>query len=49
LDFCLRFYAHALAIAKKMSAKGYHLLSGVQVPADGCQFLIQSADLYGLK
>jgi hypothetical protein len=36
LNFCLVVYAHAFAIAKEMNANGYDLLSGVQVPADGC-------------
>jgi hypothetical protein len=35
LDFRL-LYAHAFAIAKEMNAKRHDLLSGVQVPADGC-------------
>jgi hypothetical protein len=36
LDFRLGLYAHAFAIAKEMNSDGYDLLSGVQVPADGC-------------
>ena len=38
-----------LAVAKEMNSKGCHLLSCVQVPADGCQFFIQSAHLHGLE
>jgi hypothetical protein len=49
LEFRLGLYAHAFAIAKKMNANGYNLLSGVHVSADGCQFFIQSAHLHGLE
>jgi len=36
LDFRLGLDTHVFAIAKEMNAYGYDLLSGVQVPADGC-------------
>ena len=48
-NFSLSLYSHMFAIVKEMNSKGYDLLSWVQVPADGCQFFTQLANLYWLK
>jgi hypothetical protein len=38
-----------LAIVKEMDSKGYYLLSGVHVSADGCQFFTHLAYFHRLK
>ena len=48
-NFSRSLYPHVFAIVKQMNSNGHDLLSWAQVPADGCQFFIQLAHLYGLE